>query len=61
MATDKATTTSDLSGADLKTDADQATAEASVDDRKTSSATLSGGTKITGPDEVIKKLKGRNA
>jgi hypothetical protein len=59
-ATEKATTTSDLGGANLKTDADQATADASVDDRKTSSATLSGGTKVTGPADVIKKLKGRS-
>lgn len=59
MATEKATTTSDLSGADLKTDADKATADASVDDRKTSTATLPGGTKITGPTDVINKIKGR--
>lgn len=71
MATSKATTTSDvtsgtstttgggdeLSGASLKTDDDQRTAELSVDDRKTSTATLPGGTKITGPSEVVNKLK----
>lgn len=61
MATSKATTTDDLSGADLKTEADQATADASVDDRKTSSTTLKSGVKVTGPSEVINKLKARNA
>lgn len=59
MATEKATTTDDLSGADLKTDADKVTADASVDDRKTSTVTLKGGTKITGPTDVVNKLKAR--
>jgi hypothetical protein len=54
---EKATTTSDLSGAHLKTEADQATAEMSADNRNTSTATLSTGTKITGPAEVVKKIK----
>lgn len=59
MATEKATTTDDLSGANLKTDADAATAEMSVDSRKSSKATLKGGTKIEGPADVVAKLKNR--
>jgi hypothetical protein len=59
MATEKATTTSDLSGRALITDTDKATAELSADDRKTSTATLSNGTKVTGPSDVINKLKAR--
>lgn len=67
MAVSKATTTSDtttstgdeLSGASLKSEDDQRTAELSVDDRKTSSTTLAGGTKVTGPSDVIAKLKNR--
>lgn len=59
MATTKATTTSDLSGAELKTDADQATADASIDDRKATSATLKSGVKVTGPSDVINKIKNR--
>lgn len=71
MATSKATTTDDLggstvtgggeelSGAGLKTDADQATADLSVDDRKTSSATLKNGVKVTGPTDVINRIKNR--
>ena len=71
MATTKPTTTSDLaagtstsastgdelSGHGLITDDDRKTAELSVDDRKTSSTTLKGGTKVTGPTEAINKLK----
>jgi hypothetical protein len=70
MAVSKATTTSDtgstvtgggdeLSGANLRTDADRATADLSVDNRKTADATLKGGTKISGPADVVAKLKNR--
>ena len=59
MATSKATTTDDLSGADLKTEADQATADASVDDRKTSTVTLKNGSKVTGPSDVVNRIKAR--
>lgn len=70
MATSKATTTSDvggeststgggdeLSGRPLITDDDRRTAELSVDDRKTSSTTLKSGTKVSGPSEVINRMK----
>ena len=73
MAVSKATTTSDtdsgtstttgggdeLSGRPLITEDDKRTAGLSVDDRKTSSTTLKSGTKVTGPTEVINKLKGQ--
>ena len=54
MATSKATTTSDLSGADLKTDADAAPSNTDV---KEASATLPSGTKVTGPKNVIDRIK----
>lgn len=44
----------ELSGADLKSDT-----EPQPEEVKSSSATLSGGTKISGPAEVIKRLKSR--
>ena len=60
MAIEKATTTNDLSGADLKSDADKATAEQSVDGRKTATATLRNGVKVTGPADVVNKIKARS-
>ena len=51
----EAAASAELSGADLKSDDDPQP----EDQGKTASATLSGGTKITGPAEVISRLKNR--